>query len=162
MARTISPRGTFQPGAAWRGNDKGPKITKLTDEGFALVVELAKLDKAQTTIANALGIDATTWQRLKRRDPRVNDALEYGRGLARDALVDALKKHGKRNFVPLIVLAKALHGFREGEAPPEYQRPSITINLAGATPLASYEPPKLIEQDDDVQESRIRVGDASD
>ena len=147
MARTKSPNGTYQSGPAWRGNNLGPPLTKITEEGLALIVDLARLNKSQTTIANALNISFATFERLKERDPRVEEALQLGRGYARDDLIAALQRHGKRNFVPLIFLAKAVHGMREGESPSDYARPSITINLAGATPLASYEPSKLIEQD---------------
>jgi hypothetical protein len=118
----------------------------LTDAALQVVVDLASADKSESTIAHAVGVSTVTWTALKRRDPRVVDALEYGRGLARDAYIEQLQKHGKQNFVPLVFLLKGLHGVTEG-APPETLRPSITINLAGAAPLATYTPPKLIEQE---------------
>lgn len=75
--------------------------------------------------------------------------MELGRGLARDDLVDALKRHGKSNFVPLIFLAKSLHDMIEGGAA-ESAQPRITINLPGAARLEEYRPPQLTQTVDAV------------
>ena len=67
---------------------------------------------------------------MKRRDPKLVEALEHGRGLARDAYVAALQRHGKKNFVPYVFLLKGLHGVTEG-APPDDGRTNIMINIPG-------------------------------
>ena len=84
---------------------------------------------------------------MKRRDPKLIEALEYGRGLARDAYVAALQTHGRTNFVPYIFLLKGLHGVTEG-APPECVAPTSPSTSPAAARLVDYEPPKLIEHDE--------------
>ncbi|MHB8496054.1 MAG: hypothetical protein ACYC9Z_18650 [Casimicrobiaceae bacterium] len=140
-----SPTTRFKKGK--NGNPLGIQNTKaLTRDGYALVVKLASLDKSESTILHALGISGPTWCAMKRRDPKLVEALEYGRGLARDSYVAALQRHGKKNFVPYVFLLKGLHGVTEG-APPETARTNIVITIPNATSLVDYRPPKLIEHE---------------
>lgn len=144
MARAST---SYQPRPNWRGNAKGGPIKVLNKAAYDLVTKLASLDKAESTIFNALGISGPCWYAMKKRDPKLLAALEHGRGLARDTYVAALQRHGKRSFIPHIFMLKSLHGLTEG-APPESQQPNIVINLPSAQSLANYVPPKLIEHDD--------------
>ena len=141
-----APRTAWKPGQ--NGNPLGihPQKT-LTKDAYALIIKLASLDKAETTMAHAVGISNPCWQAMKKRDPKLIEAIEYGRGLARDTYIAALQRHGKKVFIPYIFLLKGLHGVTEGAAP-ESSQPRITINIPGSARLVDYEPPKLIEHDE--------------
>ena len=139
MARS---RTSYPPGIT--GNPKGGATKTLTVDGYALVTKLMSLDKSESTVWRALGISGPTWYAMKKRDAKLVDAIEYGRGLARDKYVAALQRHGKRNFVANIFLLKGLHGVTEG-GQADQGPTNITIHIAGAASLAEYKPPKLIE-----------------
>jgi len=145
MARSST---TFKPGVSGNPNGAPGQHTKqVTADGYKLATKLASLDKSDSTIAHALGVSVPTFLAMKRRDPKLAEALDYGKGLARDSYIAALQEHGKTNLVAHIFLLKGLHGVQEG-TPPESQRSNVTIVLPGAPSLVDYRPPKLIEHDE--------------
>lgn len=137
---------TWKPGQLVKGAGGPSKV--LTRDGYSLVTKLAALDKAQATIAHAVGISSPTWHAMLKRDPKLVEAYERGKAQARDTYVAVLQRQGKKAFVPNMFLLKTLHSFIEG-AQPDAAHTNITINLPGAAPLAEYRPPKLIENDDE-------------
>ncbi len=131
------PRRLFQKGEVH--NPKGAPRKTLSNADLAAVTKLAAKGVREQDIARAVGVGATTWQRLKHEHPEVQAALDSGRQVMHDALVGKLFERAmKGDIVPNLFLLKTVFGYREGDEPSE-TRPQITINLPGALPLSAFQ-----------------------
>jgi hypothetical protein len=149
MPNTKAPKSKYRTNTTWKpGQNPNPNsvhpVKTITRDGYKVIEELAALDKAEATMATAIGVSPPTWQALKKRDPNIRDAIERGRARARDAYVALLQRQGKKHFVPTIFLLKSLHNFSDQGQGDDSRAPNITINLPGASRVQDYRPPLTI------------------
>lgn len=120
-------------------------VTAITDAGLEQVERDAKNGLANATIAKRLGLDRHTFVELCRRDDRLNEALERGRGGLADEVTDLLlAKARKGDVVAMIFLAKAKCGWRDQG--PETATPAITNNIQIGVLMTTPERQQRIEQ----------------
>jgi hypothetical protein len=120
----------FKPGQS--GNPAGPPLKELSRKQLELVIELKRKHLSESTIARAVDMSAPTFIAYKKTHPELQDALDYGKGLAQDQLVGRLVKQGIKNFVANIFLLKAQHGFSEGGEQASGPHAHVIINIPGA------------------------------
>ena len=98
-------------------------------------------------IAQALGVDFRTWQRIRDEDPETKAVYQEARKAEEGKLVGVLfdKAVNKQDSVAAIFLLKARHGYRD-QGPSDAgdtTRPTININIPA--PLAPDQYARLIE-----------------
>lgn len=83
--------------------------------GLKIVEELAAKGVVLDTIAKALRMSHDTLEQCRRRQPEVQAALDRGRGVLHDELVNLLVQQARAGqFVPAMFLLKTRFGYREG------------------------------------------------
>ena len=93
-----------------------PPIRKVyPDTGLAIIRKMAANGCKLESIAGALGCSHDALQSCRNRQPEVQDALDAGRAVMHDELVDILMQQARAGaFVPAIFLLKSRFGYREG------------------------------------------------
>ena len=87
----------------------------VTPTGLAIIKKMAANGCKLETIAGALGCSHDALQSCRNRQPEVQDALDAGRAVMHDELVDILMQQARAGaFVPAIFLLKSRFGYREG------------------------------------------------
>lgn len=87
----------------------------VTPTGIAIIKKMAANGCKLETIAGALGCSHDALESCRRRQPEVQDALDAGRAVMHDELVDILMQQARAGaFVPAIFLLKSRFGYREG------------------------------------------------
>ena len=119
----------------------------FTPAALAKVTKLASLDKSPATIATSLGLTVKAFNVAVRDNPALANALEVGIGLARDFLVDRLRKHGKKFFVSDIFAAKSLHGLTDAADTEASSPMQVVVNLPGAARTSNLVEGDLIHDD---------------
>ncbi len=81
----------------------------LQSTDYGRIEELAAQGLSERQITSELGVSATTWRQIKRRDKRAAESLSRGRGREESALVGALFRAAteKGNVAAAIFLLKA-------------------------------------------------------
>lgn len=104
---------------------------QLTDQGYALVADMARGGHSQASIAAKLGCHSATLTEIKKRDPKLQEALARGYGALEDEVVSTLVQHMRDgNVSATIFLAKGKLGFREvGPADPSQHQHAVNINI---------------------------------
>lgn len=127
----------FKPGQI--ANPQGRRPTKIAKRDLPAISKLAARGVREGDISRWLGVSGPTWQRIKRDQQEVQDALDAGRQKMHDALIGKLYERAMAGeTVPLLFILKARFGYREGDELGGSAQPQITINLPGAVPLAQY------------------------
>jgi hypothetical protein len=96
---------------------------RIGRRGLQAIEKLATNGHADVTIAKALRMDRETFRHLRRRDPRVEEALVRGRSQLEDALVHTLLRRAMNPKDPAgaasaMFLLKSRCGYREGHVAP--------------------------------------------
>jgi hypothetical protein len=124
------------------GREVGRPRREASEEDLEAIVRIARSEGVfrDSSMAKALGVDARTWRSMKKRDGRIRAALEVGKAIEEERLVDALftaAMEGK--IAPAIFLLKGRHGYRE-VGPADGRAPAVTVNitLPGATTPEQY------------------------
>lgn len=87
----------------------------VTATGIRVIEKMAANGCKLESIAAALGISHDTLQACRQRQPEVQDAIDSGRAVMHDELVDILMQQAREGaFVPAIFLLKTRFGYREG------------------------------------------------
>jgi hypothetical protein len=90
------------------------------------------------SIARALRMSGETLRLIRKRDPRVQEALDRGRATLEVELTHLLLEQARNgHVVAMIYLTKSRCGWAEGQ-PPADTRPNVTINLPGSFSPAEY------------------------
>lgn len=119
----------------------GAQTYVLKDEGYKLCEIMSAEGNDLATIARALGIDRHTFAELRKRDPRAQEAVEYGRALLSDEITDLLLSQARNGVVAsTIFLARSRAGFvNEGGTIEGMPQPKIVnntqINISLVEPL---------------------------
>lgn len=119
----------------------GSQTYVLRDEGYKLCEVMSAEGNDLATIARALGIDRHTFAELRKRDPRAQEAVEYGRALLSDEITDLLLSQARNGVVAsTIFLARSRAGFvNEGGTIEGMPQPKIVnntqINISLVEPL---------------------------
>lgn len=119
----------------------GAQTYALRDEGYKLCEVMSAEGNDLATIARALGIDRHTFAELRKRDPRAQEAVEYGRALLSDEITDLLLSQARSGVVAsTIFLARSRAGFvNEGGTIEGMPQPKIVnntqINISLVEPL---------------------------
>ena len=83
--------------------------------GLKIVEEMAARGVVLDTIAKALRMSHDTLEQCRRRQPEVQAALDRGRGVLHDELVNLLVQQARAGqFVPAMFLLKTRFGYKEG------------------------------------------------
>ena len=95
----------------------------------------------QRSIAKALGVSYQVWLRWKDEYPELQDAVDQGRAVEHDVLVNVLIKAAteNKNVTAAIFLLKTRHGYRENEQLDNGPKIQINFELPGAVDPATYE-----------------------
>ena len=110
-----------------------PKI-ELMRHDYSLVVKMAAAGCTEATIAKALYMAPRTLRDVKKRDPKLLEAIEIGRAVEHDHLVGQLRKAADDgNIVACMFLLKSRHGYndRGGDAA-AMQAVQVNISLPEA------------------------------
>lgn len=107
--------------ALLRRMGQGGARYEITEAGLELIRTMAAGGHTNATIAAALRIKRHTLVELRRRDERVQEALERGRGELEDLVVHRLLEIGRSNaagnVTALIWLSKNRLGWRDNPVP---------------------------------------------
>ena len=105
---------------------------------LALIHKLAAMGSRERGIYIAIGITDPTWQRLKREEPSVVEALHRGQEeFHNQLLADVVRMSKSNNVVAPLFLLKARYGYREGDEPQD-SKPQVIINLPGSASPEQY------------------------
>jgi hypothetical protein len=129
---------TFQIGQS--GNPKGrkPIIKKVNRAQLEEITKLYAGGSPEVLIAHELGVSHDTWERLKKRDSRIAEALALGKAQQeRFYHRNLMRMAAENNVVANIFPLKAKHSWRENDPPPaEASRITIVQLPAPLTPEA--------------------------
>lgn len=118
----------------------------ITAEGLKLVRKRAANGVSLSSIAQALGIDTTTFRKMRKDDESLAEAVEIGRGEMESELVGRLMELSRSgSLVASIFLLKSMRGFVEGRAPEGSGGPVVNITIPAA--MSKEEFAKVIEID---------------
>ena len=91
------------------------KKKQISTDGYRKVQELAQRGCTERQIAQALGLSMSTFQKRKKEDQQLTEALALGREVEESALVGALYEQCMKGVsIACMFLLKARHGYREG------------------------------------------------
>src|SRR5438552_16438132 len=109
MARS---RTTFLPGN--RANPNGRPRKSIAKRDLDVITKLGARGCREKDIARAVGVSEPTWMRIKSTDTDVLAALNAGRQLMHDALVNKLfEKAMNGDTIALIFSLKAFFAYRD-------------------------------------------------
>jgi hypothetical protein len=119
-------------------NKGGRPPKSIAPAQLATVKALAARGVRERDIGRAFEIAPTTWLKLKKERPDVQEAFDAGRQIMHDALVGKLFERAmKGDLVPNLFLLKCVFHYREQGDESGETRPQITINMQGSlTPEA--------------------------
>ena len=127
------------------------KLIKLNREQLDAITKACFLGSPEIVIAHELdlgngviGMNEATWHRLKKRDPRIAEALALGKAKQERMYHRNLMQMAPSNVVANIFPLKAKHGWRDQPDPPPDPQARIMIVQLPA-PLAPGEYPRTIE-----------------
>jgi len=111
------------------------------ENAVSIVQEMSARGCLQRSISKALGVSYEVWQRWREEYPELQDALDQGRAVEHDILVNVLMKAAteQRNVTAAIFLLKTRHGYRENENLAEGPKIQINFELPGAVDKQTYE-----------------------
>lgn len=140
------------------GSSMRGEIT-VTEHGLAQIKADAERGLANATIADRLGIGRRVFYDIKKRDPRVVEALDTGRARLEDELTDLLLKKARGgDTVAMIYLTKARCGWRDQGPLDGAQSVNVQVNHYG-----SMTTPELRQRLEELQTRRAQLlggGDA--
>jgi len=123
-----------------------PKFTELQDHQYDLARDLTATGWRLKDVARALGFCEKTLLRMRKRDERLADSIEQGRGEEFQALVASLYRRAldpasKSGAAAAMFLLKARHGLREYGGPVEGEgnRINIVLNIPGPLTPEQYD-----------------------
>lgn len=123
-------------------------LTNVPKRGTAEKIKRWASEAASVkAIARRLGVSLETLNTWMERHPKLRDAMDEGREEEHLMLYTALLKHLDKSPTPAIFLLKARHGYREGDQSEQANRVSVTFNLPGAMPLATFTQKAVIDHD---------------
>jgi hypothetical protein len=129
----------------------------LSPEDLETIALVAAAGGRHADVAARLGVHKTTWNEIRRRDPRADLAWERGRSELHQVLVSKLLERAKQGeVVPLLFSLKALFSYVEGEPrDAEDARPLVQITLPAPmdrdswTRMVTVNPKALAERVED-------------
>lgn len=126
--------------------ENGATKYEITAEGLAEIERRSRAGHDIVSIAKALGINASTFRELRKRDPRCQEAIDIGRAALGDWVSDTLiKKAKKGETAALIFLAKGrLHWRETGPVDPN-QTATPTVNININAPMSDDDFRKLVD-----------------
>lgn len=126
-----------------RGDTRGSY--EITTAGLEAIQLLAADGHPQVSIARVLGMDRATFRSLRKRDPRVDEAVAAGFAANEVELVNLLMSAARAGDVTAMIFqVKARHGWREGtERNPQGVVNNIVIALPGAKSIDDWVPPTI-------------------
>lgn len=87
----------------------------ITERGVRRIEQLARQGAPLAVIARSMGIAVEGLNGLRKRDPRVQDAIDAGRGEVTKELTGLLMEHARKGNIAAIIFGlKTFGGFREG------------------------------------------------
>ena len=102
--------------------------TDLTDAGIEAIRTLAREGRSYRGMAAALKVNHKTFADMRKRDPRIELAIDEGRGELEGEVTDLLLTQARKGqVVAAIFLAKARLGWREGDR--EHHAPPVAVNI---------------------------------
>lgn len=117
----------------------GAKRVAITAAGLAVIEAMAAEGNDNRTIAKRLGINKSTLEDIRDRDPAVAEAWERGHAALADELTHILLSHARKgNVVAAIYLTKARLGWREG-TPAEGHKQAVQVNIQIPPPMSEAE-----------------------
>jgi hypothetical protein len=132
----------FVPGQS--GNPAGRKPVKLNRAQLDQITKLYATGSPEILIAHGLGMHEATWHRMKKRDPRIAEALALGKAKQEAFYHGNLIRMAANNVVANIFPLKAKHGWRENDPPPA-ETSRITIVLPATLTDEQYQ--KTLERE---------------
>ena len=140
----------FQKGHV--ANPNGAAKKALPDNGLQTLTQLAARGVRDNDLARAMQFSVPLFKRYLIDHPEAQEAIDAGRQLFHDTLVDGLVKAAANGReVPAMFLLKTRFGYRENDQPSD-TRPVVTINLPGAMTPEQYAKGLTIEHEGDKDE----------
>lgn len=116
---------------------------QITDEGLKVIYAEAQKGSTLGSIAQLLGINATTFGEMRKRDTRTQEAFTAGRAAIVTRLSHVLvNKALEGNTVELLFALKTIGGFREGV--PVEGAPQVNVNISIPAPLPANQVERII------------------
>lgn len=144
--RGCPPMGRHEPVRRFIVRRRGTTTYDITKAGLDAVEQMAAQGLALHTIAKGLNINADTFRLLRKRDPRVDEAIERGGAAMEDVLVSRLFRtamgESKSATTAAIFLLKSRRGYENTKVPTHItinqDNRSQTIALPSAQDMDSY------------------------
>lgn len=128
-----------------KGAGHGHEGYTLNRAGLDLVQRLSNEGNPLGSIAEALGVDKTCFQAIRKRQPEVQEAIDRGRSRVVGELTSLLlTKARKGDTVALLFALKTIGGFREGTPVEGASSPAVQVNITIPEPLPAHEVMKII------------------
>ncbi len=119
-------------------------FTALTEAAYPFIEELAKEGCGLDAIAQRLGISASTFRDIRKRDPRAQDAFIAGKSqLDTEVTTQLVKKMREGDMTATIFLAKGKLGWRETGTPADAPTTATQVNIYVSEPLTDEQFAKL-------------------
>lgn len=116
---------------------------EIRPEGIQFIHDEAQRGSTLGAIANGLGIDPRTFQELRKRDDRCQQAFNIGRANIVTRLSHVLvNKALEGNTVELLFALKTIGGFREGT--PSEGAPTVNVNISIPAPMSAADAMRIV------------------
>ncbi len=130
-ARTAASRANRNYAVVEAGTNK----VTLNKAGLKLVEELAEAGNSYGTMAGALNIASTTFERIRKENPLVTQAIERGRGKITSVLVSALIERALAGSDRCLLYAlSTIGGMRENDPS---SAPRTAVNVTFVSPYSA-------------------------
>lgn len=138
MANRTSFKKGNSTGVATKFQPGNPGSTKVvTPEQLEMIRKLSYGGARESVMRRACDIATNeAWQRIKARQPEIQNAIEQGDDERYQMLLDSLTKHGEKTVIAAFFELKCRYGWREDD-PAKDTGPRIVINMPGASPASS-------------------------
>jgi hypothetical protein len=118
----------------------------LTPDQVTKVRELAASGHSQVEIASAIGVDAKTFRRILKDDPRAGESFDEGRGEEEGRLVRILHKAAENGReTAAMFLLKSRHGYRDRGDDAVTGQGGVQVTIALPGPMSPDAYMKLVE-----------------
>ena len=124
----------------------GMPATEITEEGYQLIEGLAARGCAMPTIAKGLGIKPDLFRRIRNRDTRAREAVDCGKAVEHDKLVDKLNEKAMAGDITAIIFAlKSRHGYRDNSPVESEGGSRVHVEISLPAPMSPDEYQRSID-----------------
>lgn len=120
----------------------------VKDAGLRLIEQAAARGASLAEQANLLGIGAEAYKRMRRDDPRIDDAIDAGGGRLEmrlnDLLLDRIERDDDKSHLLLMFALKAKCGYRDTGPDARTPTTAVQVNVNIPQPLPAEEVQKII------------------